>query len=96
MSHWTEVLRNVSLVEFVALAILTTVQWLRHRIRGAGWVALSFAILAGVSLVANYAPSVLTNQTVVKTLIALIFVLPYCLFRFATSFRPASQRSNHA
>ena len=42
---------NVSLVEFVLLAAVTTLQWIRHRIRGAGWVALSFAILGGISLV---------------------------------------------
>ena len=50
MTHWTQVLSNVSLVEFVALAVLTALQWARHRIRGAGWVALSFAILGGLSL----------------------------------------------
>ena len=47
VTHWTHVLANVSLVEFVLLAALTTLQWVRHRIRGAGWVALSFAILGG-------------------------------------------------
>jgi len=90
VTHWTQVLANVSLIEFVALAVLTAVQWVRHRIRGAGWVALSFAILGAVSLVAKYAPSILTNTTAVKTLVALILVMPYCLFRFATSFRPAN------
>ena len=50
MTHWTHVLSNVSLVEFVLLAALTAVQWVRHRILGAGWVALSFGILGGLSL----------------------------------------------
>ena len=53
MTHWTHVLSNVSLVEFVLLAALTTLQWVRHRIRGAGWVALSFAILAGLAILAE-------------------------------------------
>jgi hypothetical protein len=79
------------LVEFVALAVLTTVQWVRHRIRGAGWVALSFAILGGVSLVAKYDVSLLANEWALKTLLAAILVMPYCLFRFATSFRPAGR-----
>jgi len=100
VTHWTQVLANVALVEFVALAVLTTVQWVRHRIRGAGWVALSFAILGGVSLVAKYAPSWFvsgpTSQPVVhewavKTLIAAVLLMPYCLFRFTTSFRPANR-----
>ena len=90
MKHWTEVLTNVALVEFVALAVLTTVQWVRHRIRGAGWVALTFAILGGVLLVAKYWPSLLTNEWALKTLVAAILVMPYCLFRFATSFRQTS------
>ena len=56
MAHWTHVLSNVSLVEFVLLAALTTLQWARHRIRGAGWVALSFAILGGIPLAMKIDP----------------------------------------
>ena len=96
MAHWTQVLANVSLVEFVALAVLTAVQWVRHRIRGAGWVALSFAILGGVSLVAKYDPSLLASEWALKTLLAAILVTPYCFFRFATSFRPASGLAHSA
>ncbi len=87
MTHWTQALANVSLVEFVALAALTALQWIRHRIRGAGWVALSFAILGGLFLTLKIDPHVVTNQNVAKSLIALLLVMPYCLFRFATSFR---------
>jgi diguanylate cyclase (GGDEF)-like protein len=87
VTHWTQALANVSVVEFVALAALTALQWIRHRIRGAGWVALSFAILGGLSLTLKIDPHVVTNQNVAKGLIALLLVMPYCLFRFATSFR---------
>jgi diguanylate cyclase (GGDEF)-like protein len=90
VEHWIQVLSDISLVEFVLLAALTALQWIRHRIRGAGWVALSFAILGGISLVAKYAPSWVAHVTVAKVLIALLLVMPYCLFRFATSFREAS------
>ena len=88
MTHWTQVLADVSVVEFVALAVLTALQWARHRIRGAGWVALSFAILGGLSLTVKIDPGIVLNQTVAKSLIALLLVMPYCLFRFATAFRP--------
>ena len=91
MTHWTEVLFNISVVEFVLLAALTTLQWVRHRIRGAGWVALSFAILGGVFLVVKVDPTWVTNQNVAKSLIALLLVMPYCLFRFAVSFRTPSR-----
>ena len=83
LTHWTQVLFNISVVEFVLLAALTTLQWVRHRIRGAGWVALSFAILGGVFLVVKIDPTQVTNQNVAKSLIALLLVMPYCLFRFA-------------
>ena len=90
LTHWTQVLFNVSVVEFVLLAALTALQWVRHRIRGAGWVALSFAILGGVSLAVKIDPSLVTNQNVAKSLIALLLLMPYCLFRFAASFRTPS------
>jgi diguanylate cyclase (GGDEF)-like protein len=85
-------LSNVSLVEFVLLAALTTLQWVRHRIRGAGWVALSFAILGGLSLAIKIDPDlVTTNQNLAKSLIVLLLVMPYCLFRFAATFRTPSR-----
>ncbi len=96
MTHWTQALANVSLVEFVALAALTALQWIRHRIRGAGWVALSFAILGGLSLTLKIDPHVVTNQNVAKGLIALLLVVPYCLFRFATSFRRPNRGVRYA
>ena len=91
MTHWTQVLSNVSLVEFVLLAALTALQWVRHRIAGAGWVALSFAILGGLALTVKIGPTLVTHQFVAKSLVALLLVMPYCLFRFAASFRPPSR-----
>jgi diguanylate cyclase (GGDEF)-like protein len=90
VEHWTQVLTNVALVEFVLLAALTTLQWIRHRIRGAGWVALTFALLGGLSLLVKYDLSLFEHLIVLKTLIALILIVPYCLFRFAASFRQPS------
>jgi diguanylate cyclase (GGDEF)-like protein len=86
MLHWTQILANVSLWEFVLLAALTLGQWLRHRIRGAGWAALAFGIIGGISVVAKIDPTIVTNETAVKVLIALLMVMPYCLFQFAASF----------
>jgi diguanylate cyclase (GGDEF)-like protein len=90
LTHWTQVLANVVMVEFVALAALTAVQWLRHRIRGAGWAALSFAILGGISVLTKVNPAFLDNETALMALIASLMLMPYCVFRFAASFqRPA-------
>jgi diguanylate cyclase (GGDEF)-like protein len=87
MAHWTQILANISLWEFVVLAGLTLGQWLRHRIKGAGWAALAFGIIGGISEVAKLDPTIVTNQTAVKVLIALLMLVPYCLFQFAGSFR---------
>jgi diguanylate cyclase (GGDEF)-like protein len=78
------------MVEFVLLALLTALQWARHRIRGAGWVTVSFAILGGITLAVRVDPSIVLNQNVTKSLIALLLLMPYCLFRFAASFRRTS------
>lgn len=89
MTYWTHVLADTSTVVFVALAVLTSVQWVLHRIRGAFWAALAFAILGGVTLAFNVDPSLASNQDVAKLLVALVLCMPYCLFRFAASFRRA-------
>jgi diguanylate cyclase (GGDEF)-like protein len=87
VTHWTQVLADIAMVEFVALAVLTALQWVRHRARGAGWAALAFALLGGVSLAVKVDSSLTDNQHVAKVLIALILLVPYGLFRFAASFR---------
>jgi len=87
VSHWTDVLTNVALVEFVLLAVLTTWQWIRHRIGGAGWIALAFVIVAGLGLTLRIDPGLLANHDLAKSLLAVLLLMPYCLFRFAASFR---------
>jgi len=87
VSHWTDVLTNVALVEFVLLAVLTTWQWVRHRIAGAGWIALAFVIVAGLGLTLRVDPGLLANHDLAKSLLAVLLLMPYCVFRFAASFR---------
>ena len=90
MAHWTQVLSNVSMGEFVLLAVLTTLQWVRHRIRGAGWVgALVRHPRRALARRSRSTPRSSRNQTG-KALLALLLVVPYCLFRFAASFRRPS------
>ena len=91
MAHWTVVLSNVSLAEFVLLAVLTAWQWMRHHIRGAGWVALSFVVVGGLSLALQIDPSLVDNQNTAKSFVAVLLLVPYFLFRFAASFRRPSR-----
>ena len=90
MTHWTQVLSNVSLVEFVLLAVLTALQWIRHRIAGAQWMALAFLLFGGLSLTVKVDPSLDTHQYLAKAMVALLLLAPYCLFRFAATFRRPS------
>ena len=50
MAHLTKMLSNVALAEFVFLAVLALWQWRRYPVRGAGWAALSFLLLASIGL----------------------------------------------
>jgi diguanylate cyclase (GGDEF)-like protein len=87
VTEWTRVLSDVALAEFVLLAALSAWQWVRHRIRGAGWVALTFAVVAGLFLALRIDPSLSSSQDAARSLVALLAVTPYCLFRFAATFR---------
>lgn len=91
MAHWTHVLSNVSLAEYVLLAVLTTFQWTRHRQRGAAWLALAFVILGGVSLTLKVDPASFGHEYVAKVLLALLLVLPYLLFRFTGTIRATAR-----
>jgi diguanylate cyclase (GGDEF)-like protein len=87
VTHWTQVLGDIAIVEFLTLAVLTAVQWVRHRILGAGWAALAFALVGGVALAVKVDSSLASDQHTAKVLTALVLLMPYCLFRFAASFR---------
>jgi diguanylate cyclase (GGDEF)-like protein len=87
VTHWTQALGDIAAVTFVALTALTAAQWVRHRGRGAAWAALAFAIVGGIALAVEIDTTLVDNQDVAKGLLALILLVPYCLFRFAASFR---------
>jgi len=83
-------LGNVALVEFVVLAVLALWQWRRSRIRGVGWAALSFLLLAGIGVVSRGMRMgfIIPNQTLLKCLVAVLLFVPYAFYRFAASFDP--------
>jgi diguanylate cyclase (GGDEF)-like protein len=81
-------LGNVALAQFVVLAVLALWQWHRSRIRGAGWAALSFLILAGIGLAGKgirlgWIPP---EQVLLKLLVGVLLVVPYAFYRFAAAF----------
>jgi diguanylate cyclase (GGDEF)-like protein len=87
VAHWTDVLSNVSLAEFVALALVTVTQWWRRRGRAAGWIALAFGIVGGLALALEIDPALVENPATAKSLLALTVLAPACLFAFVASLR---------
>jgi len=91
VTQWVAVLGDISLGEFVLLAVVAASQWYRHRSRGTAWVALAFAILGAVAVVGKvvtiWSPPTWFLPWFYKGILGVIFVLPYCFFRFASSFR---------
>jgi diguanylate cyclase (GGDEF)-like protein len=80
-------LGNVALVEFV-LAVLALWQWHRSRIRGAGWAAISFLLLAGIGLAGKgirlgWIPP---DLVLLKVLVGVLLAVPYAFYRFAAAF----------
>lgn len=89
------VLNNVALGQFFLLALVATHQWHRHRSRGAVWAALAFLVLGVVAVVdkvvTDTSPDLWTHPWFSKAVIGFIFLMPYCLFRFADSFHRSSR-----
>jgi diguanylate cyclase (GGDEF)-like protein len=84
----TKTLGNLAQAEFVVLAVLAIWHWGRSRIRGAGWAAVSFMLLAGIGLAGRgmrygWIP---VDQVLLKVLVGVLLVVPYAFYRFAAAF----------
>ncbi|MDQ4134419.1 MAG: sensor domain-containing diguanylate cyclase, partial [Actinomycetota bacterium] len=76
---------------FAALAIVSYVQWRRRGGRAAGWLALTFGILAAVVPASWIAPPSGRGagiEVVRRSLVVLLVLFPYCLYRFTLTFAP--------
>ncbi len=91
MEELNEFLRLAQLVVFVGLGVTAFVQWGRRRDRAAGWLAATFGVLAYVVLMGRLIPddpSGAVLQLLSKSVLAVLVLFPYFLYRFAGSFRP--------
>jgi diguanylate cyclase (GGDEF)-like protein/PAS domain S-box-containing protein len=80
---------------FAALSVVSYVQWRRRGGRSAGWLALTFGILAVVVPASWLAPVTATGpaiEVVRRILVALLSLFPYCLYRFTLTFSPGWRR----
>lgn len=90
MERSLSVLRDVSLVEFSVLAVIMVWQWRRSRLHGAGWAAVTFSMLAAMSIFGRMLPhlaQVMPMEWAIKALLAVLFLVPYAPFRFAAAFQ---------
>jgi signal transduction histidine kinase len=91
----------VEAVGYVNLALLTAVAvaavwlWRKRQSRPAMWAAATFAVLAVVVDAGRFLPddpSGAAEQLALRILVALLVLFPYLLYRFSSSFEPASRR----
>jgi signal transduction histidine kinase len=96
-----EILRYVSLVAYVALALVTINQWRRQRDRAAAWAALCFGTLGlvvvlGQRQIVPEHPTGFVENFLQRLDIAFLLLFPYLLHRFTTVFRSATSRLESA
>lgn len=87
-----QVLSNIQLAAFAALAVVSLVEWRRRRGEAAGWVAATFGTVGAILVVGKLLPRDATGTPTVfwatKSLLAVLIMFPYFLYRFMASFRP--------
>jgi signal transduction histidine kinase len=95
LSAIVEAVGYVNLALFSVLALAALWLWRKRQSRPAMWAALTFAVIAVVVDAARLLPdepSGTAEEIGVRALVALLALFPYLLYRFSSSFEPASRR----
>lgn len=88
-----KLLEYLDLVAFVLLAVLSFRHWKKREDRASVWALLMFGSLAVVGLISEPLPEDARGTlatAVEKSVIAVLLLFPYFLYRLAASFRPGS------
>ena len=99
MQGFEQVLEWVNVVAFVALAVLTFVQWRKRKDGPSFWAFLTFLDLGAISIAGRILEQFegqesLALDVAVKVLIAVLLLFPYSLYRIAHSFSPGARFSH--
>ncbi|MGH3015230.1 MAG: hypothetical protein ACRDNN_09805, partial [Gaiellaceae bacterium] len=95
MSAIVEAVGYVNLALLTAVAVAAVWLWRKRQSRAAMWAAATFAVLAVVVDTGRLLPddpSGAAEQVALRILVALLVLFPYLLYRFSSSFEPASHR----
>ncbi|HEX2272776.1 MAG TPA: EAL domain-containing protein [Acidimicrobiales bacterium] len=85
----------LELLVFATLAAVSYAAWRRRGGRGGAWLAVTFGILAAVVLVSWFASPTATGAAIEllrRSIVLLLALFPYCLYRFTWTFAPGSRR----
>src|SRR5688572_26909781 len=86
-----EALSYVQTALYVALGVVAINAWVRRRGRARAWLAGTFGVLSLVTVLGLVLPEQTEPRSigdwVSRSLLVLIVLFPYFLFRFAASFR---------
>ena len=95
MSAIVEAVGYVNLALLTVLAFAAVWLWRKRQSRAAMWAAVTFAVLAVVVDAGRLLPddpSGAAENLALRLLVALLVLFPYLLYRFSSSFEPASPR----
>ena len=89
----SELLAHITTGAYVLLAVVSVLQWRRHRSRPAMWLSLTFLVIGGVILIGEFLPEPPATSSIIELVrrinLAALLMFPYFLFRFSASFEPA-------
>ena len=94
MRHAIGIVEVVNLALFTAIAVVCVRQWLRDRSPTSLWAALAFvslAAVAGSGYIVPTEPDTFAEKAGLRVAVALLLIVPYLLYRFASAFEPSKR-----
>ena len=94
MKQLGDILRDVNAGAFVLLGLACALRWRKRSDAGIRWATLAFgslAVLSVIGLVLRQVPTTQFAEWFVRTILVVLILFPYFLYRFATAFSKPSR-----